>query len=180
MPDARFTDSLCPKLRARSIDRLFLALHRAIRTSDACTVHGHPAEGEEMSEIISASETTSTRRRPWLGRFGVVGVVAAASLLPALPAHADDYYQVCRPNSLGEVCVSYNFTSRTAAANARNTSGSTKSIVLRLLSKPNGSVLASTTGNVTNGSWIGVPRGGVSYGPYCGVIQDGQTICLPA
>ncbi|MEV4123345.1 hypothetical protein [Micromonospora sp. NPDC049645] len=133
-----------------------------------------------MSEIISASETTSARRRPWPGRFGVVGVVAAASLLPALPAHADDYYQVCRPNTTGQVCVSYNVTSRTAAANVQNTSGSAKTITLRLLSSPGGSVLKSTTSSVANGSWTGFGVGGRNYGPYCAVTGDGLAICLPA
>ncbi|WP_146755497.1 hypothetical protein [Micromonospora saelicesensis] len=179
MPDAfhRFT---CQNLRDRSIDHLSLALHPAIRRVMPCLVRGHPAEGDEMSEIVSASETTSARRRPWLGRVGVVGVVAAASLLPALPAHADVYYQVCRPNTLGQVCVSYNWTSRTAAANAQNTTGVTRSITLRLLSQPGGSVLASTTRSVTHNNWVGVPAGNRGYGPYCGVIQDGQAVCLPS
>ena len=88
------------------------------------------------------------------------------------------FRQVCRDLSWGTVCVSYNFDSRTAAANVQNLMLGPWAVELKLLDRPLGSVLERWSGAMAKGQWKGIFRSGVNDGQYCGVA-NGSAICLP-
>jgi len=100
----------------------------------------------------------------------------AALFTVASPAHADNYVQNCVDLAGGRLCVSYNYTSRTAAANAQR-SGSTVSVDLAL--QKGGSTLVSGHKTLSNGQWYGIYKSGVSYANYCAYsAYIGGRVCL--
>jgi len=105
---------------------------------------------------------------------------AGATALAAAPAHADDYVQNCI-NVVGNqytLCVSYNYTSRTAAANIQR-HGSTQTVDLQLEQYAGGPVLASGRKSLSDGQWLGIFKSGVNYGHYCAKsLIAASRVCL--
>jgi hypothetical protein len=103
-------------------------------------------------------------------------VAGAAVLAVASPAHADTVKQNCVDLAGGRLCVSYNYTSRTAAANAQR-SGSTVSVDLAL--QKGNTTLISGHKSLGNGQWYGIYKTGVAYANYCAYsAYIGGRVCL--
>jgi len=125
---------------------------------------------------------SSVRRR--LGRaVGAVSAVAlaGASLVAfAAPASADVYKQKCVDarapwGSFGTICVSYNYTSRTAAANLQNCCA-IRGVDL-YLRDAGGHQLASFHDILLPDEWAGIFKRGVGFAHYCAAAGI-TTVCL--
>ena len=88
------------------------------------------------------------------------------------------FRQVCRSLSWGQVCATYNYDSRTAAANVQNWVLGPMPVELKLLASPGGTVLERWSGAMSKDEWKGIWRSGRNDGQYCGVA-NGSAICLP-
>jgi hypothetical protein len=115
---------------------------------------------------------------PKFTRALVTAAAAGAALFTvASPAHADTVKQNCVDLAGGRLCVSYNYTSRTAAANAQR-KGSTVSVDLAL-NRGGGTVLISGHKTLSNGQWYGIYKTGVAYANYCAYsAYIGGQVCL--
>lgn len=134
--------------------------------------------GCAMDEATESTETAELGLSTFMYTQSDGGKPEITALDDAGTAQTNDVFQeFCTHNNSYEICVTYNFTSRTAAANVQNEAGSARSTTIRLRRTAiNGPVLASTSLSLGAGAWRGVFKSGVATDIYCSEAQNGSTI----
>jgi hypothetical protein len=133
---------------------------------------------------MNQQDTGRGHLRRSLQRLAGVGVLllsGAVTVLPASPAQAAVSQKCVTARAVpwgdyGKLCVSYNPTHRTAAANLQNCCAF-HNVNMRLLS-PSGAVLARWSGPLAPDEWKGILKSGVGNGRYCAESDGVTRVCL--
>lgn len=133
-----------------------------------CMTESEPSETEQaVSELSTFAYTATGGARPEIVALDDAGGATTNDVFQEFCTHQNSY----------EICVTYNFTSRTAAANVQNEAGGARSTTIRLRSGSfSGPVLASTSLSLGAQAWRGVFKSGVATNTYCSEAQNGTLI----
>jgi hypothetical protein len=105
-------------------------------------------------------------------------IVPSASSLEPIDQNdgikANDVFQeFCTIANGYNICITYNFTSRTAAANVQNQTSRNRSTHIRLRNS-SGTILAQTFETLTPNEFRGVFKSGINAATYCSEAQEGS------
>jgi len=86
---------------------------------------------------------------------------------------ADVFQEFCTTANGYQICVSYDFTSRTASSNVQNRLSRNRSTHIRLRNA-SGSILAQTLVTLTPNEFRGVFKSGIGAATFCSEAQEGS------
>jgi hypothetical protein len=94
-------------------------------------------------------------------------LIGGGLFIGASPAAADRVEQYCTTQNEFQICISYNYSTSTVAANVQNQASYSRNTFVGLVRAPYHPWLAKTTKILAPGEWRGLWAGPIFQGNFC-------------